>query len=162
MKKTLCALILVFMILSALTSCSISSVPRPEIKEGRFNISVTYEYNGEIKTVSGVYVCEYDGVVWWNINGDPFVKWKESFEGDIKDDDTIFVCNTNDGGEIFINLFTYPEYFMGDPEASRHTPRIYAELWYPDEQINDVERIAEYGVRIIDYEYDDPIENTFK
>ena len=144
-----------------LISCGFG-VPRPEVKEGRFNITVTYEYNGEVKEASGVYVCEYDGVIWYNVNRDPFVNWKESFEGDIEENGIIPICNTEDGGKIFIGLLLFPEYFMGDPEYADSTPIIRAELWYPDEQIDDEERIAEYGVKLISYEYDEPIENTFK
>ena len=161
MKKSSCILIVLVILSLSLTSCGLS-VPRPEIKEGRFNISVTYEYNGEIKTVTGVYVCEYEGVTWYNVNRDPFVNWKESFEGDIKYGGILPICNTDDGGEIFISLLLYPEYFMGDPDYADYTPIIRAELWYPDEQIDDAERIAEYGVELISYEYDEPIENTFK
>ena len=161
MKKVFLSFVLTFLLLLSFTSCG-TKVPRPEIKEGRFNISVTYEYNGEIKTASGVYVCEYDSVVWYNVNRDPFVNWKESYEGDIKAGGIIPICNTVDGGEIIISLLLYPEYFMGDPEGAQNTPIIRAELWYPDEQIDDAELIAEYGVRLISFEYDDPIENTFK
>ena len=148
-------------LIATLTSCG-SSVPRPEIKEGRFHIAVTYEHNGEVKTASGVYVCEYDGVTWYNVNGDPCVNWKESFEGDIKDGGIIPIGNTDDGGEIFISLLLYPEYFMGDPARADDTPLIRAELWYPDDQIDDPKILAEYGVRLIDYTYDEPIENTYK
>ena len=161
MKKVFLSFVLTFLLLLSFTSCA-TKVPRPEIKEGRFNISITYEYNGEIKTASGVYVCEYDNVVWYNVNRDPFVNWKESYEGDIKAGGIIPICNTDDGGEIIISLLLYPEYFMGDPEGAKNTPIIRAELWYPDEQIDDAELIAEYGVRLISFEYDDPIENTFK
>jgi hypothetical protein len=31
-----------------------------------------------------------------------------------------------------------------------------------DEQIDDANVIAEYGVKLINYEYDKPIENSFK
>ena len=47
---------------------------------------------------------------------------------------------------------------MGDPEYANYTPLIRAELWYPD----DIERIAEHGVKLISYEYDEPIENSYK
>ena len=161
MKKIFSVLLLMLILISMLTSCALN-VPRPEIKEGRFNISVTYEHNGEIKTASGVYVCEYDGVIWYNVNRDPFVSWKESFEGDIKDGGILPICNTDDGGEIFISLLLYPEYFMGDPECSDYTPVVRAELWYPDEQIDDEAIIAEHGVKLIGCEYDEPIENSFK
>jgi hypothetical protein len=161
MKKIFVATAALLLFSIILTSCG-ANVPRPEIKEGRFNISVTYEHNGEIKTVSGVYVCEYEGVNWWDINADPYANWKGSYEGDIQDSGIIPICNTDDDGEIFISLLMYPEYFMGDPEYANYTPLIRAELWYPDEQTDDIERIAEHGVKLISYEYDEPIENSYK
>ena len=51
------------MLSALLAGCGLE-VPRPEIKEGEFDFIVTYEYNGEIKTVSGVYVCEFSGISW--------------------------------------------------------------------------------------------------
>lgn len=161
MKKIFRSLFLVLTLVVMLSGCG-SRVTRPEIKEGRFNVTVTYEHNGEIKEASGVYVCEYDGVNWWDINADSYANWKESFEGDIKDDGTIPICKTDDGGEILISLLMYPEYFMGDPESAEHTPIVRAEIFYDDKQIDDPETIAQYGVKLIGYECDAPIENTFK
>ena len=161
MKKILVAIIALLLLSIGLTSCGFG-VPRPEVKEGRFHITVTYEHNGEVKEASGVYVCEYDGIVWYNVDRDPFVNWKESFEGDIKDGGIIPICHTDDGGEIFISLLLYPEYFMGDPEYADYTPLVRAELFYDDEQIDDADAIAEYGVKLIGYECDEPIENSFK
>lgn len=160
MRKICSALLLAAILTAILTGCAFG-VARPEIKEGRFNISVTYEHNGVIKTASGVYVCEYDGVIWYNINGEPCVGWKESFEGDIEDGGVIAIGNTDDGGEIIISLLMYPEYFMGDPKYADWTPLVRAEILYPDDQIDDAESVAEYGVKLIGYEYDDPIENTY-
>ena len=161
MKRILSVLLLVLMLTVMLSGCGFN-VARPEVKEGKFNITVTYEHNGEVKEASGMYVCEYDGIIWYNVNRDPFVDWKESFEGDIKDGGVIPICNTDDGGEIFIGLLLYPEYFMGDPNYTEHTPIVRAELFYDDRQIDDEEIIAEYGVKLIDYKYDKPIENSFK
>ena len=150
------------MILVGILGGCVSDVPRPEIREGRFNISVTYEHNGVIKTASGVYICEYDGIIWYNVNRDPFVNWKESFEGDIEENGTIPICNTEDGGKIFIGLLLFPEYFMGDPEYADSTPIIRAELFYSDIQYDDEKTLAEYGVKLIGYEFDEPIKNTYK
>ena len=161
MKKIFVAIIALLLLSIGLTSCGFG-VPRPEVKEGRFNITVTYEYNGEVKEASGVYVCEYDGILWWDINGEPRVYWKESYEGGLGDDGIVRICNTDDGGEIFISFLLYPEYFMGDPEHTDRTPIIRVELWYPDKQIDDADVIAEYGVKIIDCKYDKPIENTYE
>ena len=161
MKRMLSILCSILILVGILTSCGFN-VPRPEVKEGRFHISVTYEYNGEIKNASGMYVCEYDGVIWYNVNRDPFVNWKESFEGDIKDGGVLPICNTDDGGEIFISFLLYPEYFMGDPNYAEYTPTVRAELFYDDEQIDDADVIAEYGVKLLDYKCDEPIENSYK
>ena len=58
---------------------------------------------------------------------------------------------------------------MGDPNYVDFTPMITAELFYYDgdngtisDSSNDTELIAEYGVKLIGFEYDNPIENTFK
>lgn len=161
MKKIFGAIVLMMALTLFFTGCGLT-VPRPEIKSGEFDITVTYEYNGEMKTASGVYVCEYDGIIWWDINAEDSVNWKESFEGDIQDDGIIPICTTDDGAEILISLYLSPEYFMGDPECVDWTPRVQAELWYPDDQIDDAALIAEYGVRLISYECDEPIKNVFK
>ena len=40
-----------------LTGCG-PDVPLPEVKEGIFDFTVTYELNGEVKTVKNTYVCK--------------------------------------------------------------------------------------------------------
>jgi hypothetical protein len=51
---------------------------------------------------------------------------------------------------------------MGDPNYAEHTPLVRAEIFYEDDQIDDPEIIAEYGVKLIGYEFDEPIKNTYK
>ena len=60
MKKIFGILLLVLLLAATLAGCGLTA-PRPEIEKGEFPFSVTYEFAGEIKTVSGVYVCEYNG-----------------------------------------------------------------------------------------------------
>lgn len=165
MKRILSALLLVAVLLSTLASCGLD-VPRPEIKEGRFNISFTYEYKGEVKALSGVYVCKYDGID-FTLEGEYYVAWEESFEGEIKDDVTT-VGYTEDGGEVFISLLMYPEYFMGDPQYAEFTPTASLELFYYEgeggtviESYNDPETLESYGAKLISFEYDKPIENSY-
>ena len=159
MKKLLTFAIIVLTISLCLTSCGVD-VARPEVKNGRFNITLTYEHDGEIKNLSGVYVCEYDGIVRWTVNSDPYVNWKTHFEGELNSE-SIPLCTTDDGGEIIITLFLYPEYFMGDPECADHTPFVRAEILYDDHQIDDADIIAQHGIKIVDFKYDEPIQNTF-
>ena len=159
MKVRILALAIALIFVAMLTGCGVA-VPRPKVKSGEFNYSVTYEYKGELKTVSGVYVCEYDGVVWWTINSDPYVNWETRLEGELNTE-SIPICTTDDGGEIFITLLLYPEYFMGDPEYADFEPVARVELFYDDSQSDDEELIAEYGVKLVGFEYDEPIENSF-
>ena len=37
------------------------SVPEPQIKYGEFPCKLTYEINGEIKTIEDTIICEFDG-----------------------------------------------------------------------------------------------------
>ena len=164
MKKIICLLIALLIFSLGLTSCGLS-VPRPEIKSGEFNFSVTYEYAGKTKTVSGVYVCEYDGVD-WVLDGGYHREWK----GYVKDGTTeecIVLGIAEDGGVVELNFGFDPDRFMGDEyyEDAPFAPYMTVRL-EDDEGLafeNRVDYIYEtYGARIINYEYDEPIENTFK
>ena len=164
MKRKWCILLGLLMLVSMLAGCGLD-VPRPEIKEGEFHFSVTYEFNGEIKTISGIYVCEYDGVD-WVLDGGFHREWK----GYIKDnttEDVIRLATAEDGGEIDLNLGFDPSHFMGDSHWGNEEPftpmltvKLVGEVGLYFE--NDPDVIAEtYGAKIISYEYDEPIENEF-
>lgn len=165
MKKIFCAAIMLLLLVSAITGCA-PDLPRPEVKEGSFNISVTYEHDGEIKVASAVYTCKYRGVA-WTMEASPYINWKTSIEGDLNEEATFSVCTTDDGGEIVIALLLYPEYFMGDPAWTDYEPLYdvgiyyYAEDGTVKESSTDPELVAEYGVKLISVEYDKPIENTY-
>lgn len=109
-KKSICILIVLVILLLSLTSCGLSSIPRPEIKSGEFNFSFTYEYAGETKTVSGVYVCEYDGID-RVLDGGFHREWSGYIKG-------------------------------GTEETSQEIEELY-------------------GLKIVEYKYDEPIENSF-
>ena len=164
MKKALGFLIALLLLSLALTSCG-SQVPRPEIKSGEFNFSVTYEYAGETKTVSGVYVCEYDGID-WVLDGGFHRVWSGYIKGGTTEQN-IVLGTAEDGGIVELYLAFDPDYFMGDSHWDGYEPfepclsvRLYDEGLYFE---SDAELIAEtYGARVISYEYDDPIENSFK
>ena len=168
MKRNLIAVTLVLILTCLFAGCGIT-VPRPEVKEGRFDFSITYELNGEEKTFSAVYVCEYDGVSWSIEGGDFSRDWKDCTEGDYEGDDySAIVGKTEDGGAIVLFFGIYPEYFMGDSAGDRGAPEPSVYIAYPEaedgsfELVNDPQEVEEiYGVKIIRYEYDEPIENVF-
>ena len=168
MKRIIAFLILTALLAVMLTGCG-AAVPRPEVKEGRFDFSITYEMNGEINTFSAVYVCEYDGSS-WTPDGFNFTRdWKAYVEGEYEGDyNSAIIGKTEDGGDIILLFGVYPEYFMGDSigDSGVPTPSVY--IVYPEDEHGHSSSVAEpkdveelYGVKIISYEYAAPIENSF-
>ena len=144
-----------------LCSCVVK-IAVPQIKEARFDFSVTYEINGEVKTYSGVYVCKYDGVNTTFLGSG--IRWKGYIENEKEIDVPV---QTNEDGVIYINFGLSPEYFMGDPyDYAAPTPNLF--LVYndidPDSMYvtGEEDVIAGYGVKLISWEYADPIENSYK
>ena len=153
------------MLAGMLTGCGLR-VPRPEVKEGRFNFSITYEWKGETTTLNGVYVCEFAGID-WALDGGYHREWSHSVEGDVNDT-LITVGTTDDGGTLELRLDFYPEYFMSDPHWSwlgAPEPNLSVKL-VDDEgmrYVNDKDDIAkDYDAKIVTYAFDEPIENSFK
>ena len=167
MKKIVCALILVLVVSIGMTGCGLT-VPRPKVKEGSFNFSITYEVNGEVNTLSAVYMCEFDGVS-WSLDGGYGRDWKAWTEGNFKGDDySAIIGTTEDGGEIILFFGIYPEYFMNDSTGDRGIPEPSVYIAYPENEhgeiglVNDPAEVESlYGAKIISSEYADPIENEF-
>ena len=170
MKRIFTVLILVLTLVFVLTSCGFEASPK--IKEGKFNFSVTYEQNGELKTLSGVYVCKYAGRSFTLEGGDFTRDWEGHIEG-IEGADEIYnsavlICTTEDGGEIFLSFGLSAAQMMGEPYLADATIEPSFFLVYPNEDHTsseygggDEEIEERYGLKIISYEYDAPIENTF-
>jgi hypothetical protein len=167
MKKIkILVITLLITVFSSLLSGCVAKVPLPEIKEGRFNFSVDYKINGEVKTYSGVYVCKYVGA-YKTLLGEG-VDWEGYIENN--DENGIIPIHTNEDGVIYIDLYFVPEYFMGDPDAICYdvpVPVLYMVYHSDDPYVSSYENDPEiletnYGVKLISYKYDDPIENTFK
>ena len=170
MKRLFCILALVLLLSVCLTSCEME--PAPEIKEGRFNFSITYEEWGETKTVSGVFVCEYAGRSFTLEGGDLTREWKGYVEGVENLHDTFYatvrVGETDDGGEILLNLGVFAAYFMGESDFADSVIEPSLLIVYSSEDnlssefSDDPEELeGVYGLKIIDYHYDEPIKNSF-
>ena len=148
----------------------------PFLTSGRSTVSpqlvkhtVTYELYGEVKTLSAVYTCEFDGTS-WSLDGGYGRDWKSSTEGDYEGDDTYsaIIGKTEDGGDIILFFGIYPEYFMNDPACDRGVPEPSIYISYPENEngesglVNIPEEVeALCGAKIISYKYDSPIENSF-
>lgn len=165
MKKIIVTVALLTALVFTLSGCGFT-VPRPEIKSGEFNFSVTYEYAGETKTVTGVYVCEYAGTS-WTLDGGYDRDWTGYIKGS-DDNDHILLDTVEGGDEIILVLNLNADYFMDDFNFDLYgNPAPYIMIKdYTEEGFRilqdaaDVER--DYGAKVISYEYDAPVENTFK
>jgi hypothetical protein len=161
--KVLAAICFTTIMTMLFSGCAVK-IGVPAIKEGKFDISVTYEVNGEQKTYTGVYVCKYDGVETTFLGSS--LEWTGYIENEEECDVPI---QTNEDGTVYINFGFYPEYFMNDPNAIDYqspTPNLF--MVYNDSTedmlhiTSEEEDILQYGVKLISYEYAAPIENSFK
>ena len=163
MKKMLCLFLALLLLSLCLTGCG-PTVPRPDIKEGEFDVSVTYEVSGVSKKFRVGDLKEYDGV-YLTIEGTSCRAWNGHFDG-YEVGDLIEVSEI-EGGKIALCFLIYPEYFMGEPDyATDFYPHVLTNYIYYEDGVeiidDDQELIAEsYGVKIIGCEYDTPIENEF-
>ena len=143
------------------------SIPKPEIKNGEFDFALTYEVDGEIKNIEGTYVCKFDGTS-RNLDG-----VSRDWTGYIKDHDnyTEYEIKTTDEGMIMISLDIRPEFFMSDPDyidSYDIVPEPYVFITSGDPTIEDPTNEVTFDyysgddVKIISFEYDEPIENTYK
>ena len=145
-------------------------IPKPEIKDGEFDFALTYQVDGEEKKIEGTYVCKFDGVS-RAIDG-----VGRDWTGYIKDHDnfTEYEIKTTDEGTIKIELDIQPEFFMSDPnyKISENTddpkpePFVYIASGDPSNEDTANEVSFDYydgkDVKIISFEYDQPIENTYR
>ena len=141
------------------------SVPRPEIKEGEFNFALTCEVDGETKKIEGTYVCKFEGVsrALDGVGRD----WK----GYITDheDSTSYDIKTTDEGTIKVDLDICAEFFMSDPnyqnmkssDDPKPEPYVYIKSGDPANEVT-FDLYEGDDVKIISFEYDEPIENLYK
>ena len=162
------------LLVSALIAASFTGVftrvPRPEIKEGEFDFALTYELDGETKKIEGTYVCKFEGTS-RAIDG-----VGRHWEGYIKDhsDSTDYEIKTTDEGVIKVDLDICADFFMSDPNyqnmknSDDPKPEPYVYITSGDDSIEDPANEVSFSlyegddVKIISFEYDQPIENTYK
>ena len=166
MRKTLSALAITLLLSFTLTGCGLD-VPRPEIKKIDVDFSITYEFNGENETVSGVYVCGYEGLE-WSLDGGYHRDWDGYVKDGAVDEMIKLATKSSDGRELYLVLGLYPEYFVGEStDGLWDDPAPYLMIRACDEDggvsfFDEPDLIEEaFGAKIIEYDYPDPIENSF-
>ena len=142
---------------------------KPEIRYGEFDYSLVYELNGETKTINDTLVCEYDGIS-RSLEGKS-VAWKSYIKG-TKDQDNYLIFE-NDEYRLYIYVPADARYYMDDPVYELYGFDADNSPWFVYEYVNDgpeveyqmysVEDYEEkFGAKIVSWEIEDPIENTYK
>jgi hypothetical protein len=142
---------------------------KPEIRYGEFDYSLVYELNGETKTINDTLVCEYDGIS-YNLDGKS-VAWKSYIKGTKEQDN--YVIFENDEYRLYIYVPSDARYYMDDPVYELYGLDADVGPWFVYEHVNDgaeveyqmysVEEYEEkFGAKIVSWEIEDPIENTYK
>lgn len=139
------------------------SVQQPEIRQHEFPFSITYEYQGSTETIQAVYVAEY--VKAPAVIGDSGLSW----QGHLKDHNRLEAdyirIDETENTSFSINLHLNPGHLMGDP-AHAHVQSAPEGHYFEYDGVNDIyitdpAQLAQLGIRILDWEYPTPIENSF-
>ena len=158
-KLFLPTIILVAAIMLTVISAFIAGIAlKPTVTESEFPFSITYELDGETVTINDVYKARY--------KENKKYKYRTYIGeiGNLGEDNTIYTLKTDETGRIELWTHFYPDYLMGDAwydyfDEEAFEPRIY----YYDAEENefyDKETLSEQGVKLISFEYPEPIENS--
>ena len=140
---------------------------KPAVSEGEFPFSITYEYLGETKTISGVYSCKFEG------SQTVFREHDRYWSGEITYTEGDYFVFQEEMKTLAVQPYMIAGYFMGDPLHSDiyqvyglEGPEPYVEYYDYENEISITdfdkdEELAAIGFRFVDYSYAQPIENSF-
>ena len=136
----------------------------PTVTEHDFHYSVTYQLNGEIKTLEGIYRCRLDTQNENTEPGDRYYTGEYIVNGQTTLSHTYTIAQ-KDGAELYIVTLFNECYLMGDTKDMDYAPFLedpYLEAL--DEEgipYSETDMPSEFTAEIIRWEYPEPIENTF-
>lgn len=164
-KLLLPTLILIAAIIAMIVFAALNNIAeKPTIPQKDFPFSITYELNGSTETVEGVYTARYTGV------GGYVDSTARLYEGEItcrmEDVDGSFTLSQTEEGTIILYTNFYADYLLGDAGYDYFAYEPFAPtLVYYDHFDNntysDGQTLLQHGVRLISWEYPEPIENQF-
>lgn len=148
--------------LTALYAVVSNIAKKPIITEGEFPFSITYEVDGETVTINDVYRTYYEG------NGGYADTMSRNYVGEIGDmgeGNTCYIIKSEEKTRVELYTHFYADYMMGDSEYEYFDdepfePRIY---YYDaeEQEYSDEETLTAHGVKLISFEYPEPIKNSF-
>ena len=135
---------------------------KPTVTEKDFAFSITYELDGETKTINDVYSVRYVGNSGYS---DTKERVYDGKIGGVQESRMLVIKENADGSEIVIDTRLFEDYLMGDPDctAFEDDPFEPIMIYYDREGIGyyDEESLLAQNVKLISWEYPEAIENTF-
>ena len=175
MKLKKLSLTMIFLALTIVAYIAASVIccytTKPAVTTGEFPFSITYEYKGETKTLSGVLECEFYRS--YTINGEHRRYWNQAARYDNPENvDSPNVIDQNDELQTILSIYENMSagYCMGDPlyqDKSAHEdaePYVTYYDYINDISLNDENReeiLTSIGFKLIDFTCAEPIENSF-
>lgn len=150
-----------------------STPPAPEIKYGEFPISITYELNGETKIIEDTIICEFDGFENMGSAG-KYRKWKSRLKS--KNERLVLLREEGDMTFEITTSYGQPDYYMGDLryESKEEYEKKMSDIryfgyyqWKEGEEMESSlitldEAWEKYRLKILNIQYSQPIQNSFK
>ena len=158
-KLFLPTIILAVAIVLTMISAVVAGIAlKPKVTEGEFPFSITYELDGETVTIKDVYKVHYEKLGGYK---------SRVYSGEIGnrgEDNTIYNLKKDDVGRVELWTHFHPDYLMGDSEYDYYDDEAFEpKIYYYDAQeteSHDEETLAEHGVKLISFEYPEPIKNS--
>ena len=156
-----------FSLIIFLSTLFSSKPEKPEITYGEFPFRLEYLHNGELKVVEDVLICEYDGVGWSETNG-KYRKWKEHLKSG---NERVVLLKTRVIAEIYYDpgpadyyMGDYDQFSLGDTYSHPFPNAVICETGLDSTDIRGIkadELLQWYGIRLLKWEYIEPIVNHF-
>ena len=142
--------------------CAIYNIAlKPQITEKEFAFSITYELDGETVTINDVFTARYD-------RNDGYTNTKSRVYvgkiGDMGEDELDYLLREDDTGSLFLYTNLRADYLMGDAAYTYNDDELEPRATFFSTEngtYDDEQTLLEQGLKIISWEYPQPIENTF-
>lgn len=160
-------IILSGVIIAVITNLFVCVAKKPAITQQSFPFSITYQFNGKTETITDEFICTYTGA---GQSVDPSDRF---YDGYLANSNAVenrgdYLIQSYADGELVIYTKFFAGYMMGDPQYAdhyneyyRYEPHVAFYVYEDYMEYEDAEHLAPYDVKIVDWEYPQPVENKF-
>ena len=160
-KLVLPAILLAIALVLCVVSCFLTGImQKPAITQHTFDFSVTYRLDGEVKTLTGSYSCQYTGHGADSYPLDRF--YRGTFVTDAADPHPgEYTIAQKNGKELRIVVIFDDSLLMGDAEYDdAHYEPYLAVFEENGDEYDEAHIVGQFNAEIVSWEYPESVENT--